>query len=76
MNRVFVAQDPIEANFVKDLLGRAGIAAEVQESLFGLRPLIGFAGDNFPAVWINQDAQLKTALKLVADFEQSKKTIR
>ena len=77
MNRVFVAQDPIEASFVKDLLERAGISAEVQgEFLFGLRPEIGFAGDNFPGVWITNDAQTQSALELVADFERSKKTAR
>jgi Putative prokaryotic signal transducing protein len=75
MNRVFVAANPIEAHFVKDLLERAGIAAEVQgDSLFGLRPEIGIASDTLPTVWITEDAQLPVALELVAQFERDKKT--
>ena len=77
MNRVFVAQDPIEAHFVKDLLARAGIKAEVQgESLFGLRPDIGIASDALPAVWIIEDAHLRAAVELIAAFERSKQTAR
>ena len=73
MNKVFVANNPIEAHFVKDLLERDGIAAEVRgEALFGLRPEIGIASDTLPAVWIIDDAQLKRALELVADFERRK----
>ncbi|HYR91388.1 MAG TPA: DUF2007 domain-containing protein [Terriglobia bacterium] len=74
MNKVFVAQDPIEAHFVKDLLERSGIAAEVRgEALFSLRPEIGIASDTLPAVWILEDSQLKRALEFVADYEREKK---
>jgi hypothetical protein len=73
MNKVFVAHDPMEAHFVRGLLEREGIAAEVQgEALFGLRPEIGITSDTLPAVWITEDAQLKTALEFVADYERSK----
>ena len=73
MNRVFVAHDPIEAHFVKSLLERDGIAAEVRgEALFGLRPEIGIASDTLPAVWIIKDAQLKRALEFVANYERGK----
>jgi len=73
MNRVFVAHDPIEAHFVRGLLEREGIAAEVRgEALFGLRPEIGIASDNLPSVWIAEDAQLKAALEFVADYERTK----
>ena len=65
MNKVFVAHDPIEAHFVRGLLEREGIDAEVRgEALFGLRPHIGIASDILPAVWIIKDAQLKRALEL------------
>jgi len=74
MNKVFVAHDPIEAHFVRDLLERAGIDAEVRgEALFGLRPEIGIASDTLPAVWIIKDAQLKRALEFIADYERDKK---
>ena len=77
MNRVFVAHDPIEAYFVKDLLTRDGIAAEVKgDALFGLRPEIGISSDSLPSVWITNDAQLKEALDLVAEYERDKKTDR
>jgi Putative prokaryotic signal transducing protein len=73
MNKVFVAHDPVEARFVKDLLERAGIVAEVQgDALFGLRPEIGIASDTLPSVWITDDAQLTEALELVADYEREK----
>ena len=73
MHRVFVAHDPLEAHFVKTLLERASITAEVRgEALFGLRPEIGIASDTLPAVWISQDEQLQSALELVADYEREK----
>ena len=73
MNKVFVAHDPIEAHFLRGLLEREGIDAEVRgEALFGLRPDIGIASDTLPAVWIIKDAQLKRALEFVADYERDK----
>jgi Putative prokaryotic signal transducing protein len=74
MNKVFVAHDPLEAHFVRTLLQREGIAAEVQgEALFGLRPEIGISTDTLPAVWITKDAELKRAVEVVAEYERGKK---
>jgi hypothetical protein len=75
MQKVFVANDPIEANFVKDLLIRGGIAAEIQgEHLFGLRPRIGFSDPTlYPSVWIMDDGQLEIAQALIADYERRKR---
>jgi len=68
-----VAHDPIEAHFLRGLLEREGIDAEVRgEALFGLRPDIGIASDTLPAVWIIKDAQLKRALEFVANSERDK----
>ena len=74
MQKVFVAHDPIEASFVKDLLLRGGIAAEVHgEHLFGLRPHIGFADETlYPAVWIVDDAQFTEAKALIEDYLRRK----
>jgi hypothetical protein len=73
MIKVFIAHDPLEAHFVRGLLKREGIAAEVQgESLFGLRPEIGIASDTLPSVWIIKDAQAEKARELVADYERQK----
>ena len=74
VNRVFIAHDPIEAHFVKSLLERDGIAAEVRgEALFGLRPEIGISTDTLPAVWIVHDPQLQRALEIVAEYERDKR---
>jgi len=75
MQKIFVAHDPVEANFVKDLLERAGIAAEIQgEYLFGLRPHIGFADETLlPSVWITEDEQIEAALALIDDYERRKR---
>jgi hypothetical protein len=73
MNKVFVANDPMEAHLVRSLLEREGIAAEVQgEALFGLRPRIGLESDSLPSVWITNDAQLNQALRFVAVYESGK----
>jgi Putative prokaryotic signal transducing protein len=67
MQKVFIAHDLIEANFIKDLLRRGGIAAEVQgETLPHIDALL-------PSVWIMEDAQLKKARALIEDFERRKK---
>src|SRR5262245_58063856 len=73
MNKIFVAHDPMEAHFVRTLLEREGIDAEVRgEALFGLRPEIGISSDTLPTVWIIKDAQLRRALEVVADYEHGK----
>jgi len=60
-----VTYDPLEAHFVRSLLERQGIAAEVRgEALFGLRPEIGISSDTLPVVWITEDAQLTEHSKL------------
>jgi hypothetical protein len=75
MQKVFVANDPVEANFVRDLLERGGVEGEVQgEHLFGLRPHIGFADPTlYPSVWIIDDGQLNKARALIEDYERRKK---
>ena len=75
MLKVFTANDPIEAQFVRDLLTRGGIGAEVQgEHLFGLRPRIGFADNSlYPSVWITEDSKIEKARALIEDYERRKK---
>jgi hypothetical protein len=73
MQKVFIGHNAIEANFVKDLLERAGITAQVRgEILSGLRPQIGIALDTLPSVWIADDSQLETARDLIDDYERQK----
>ena len=67
MQKVFVAHDLIEANFVKDLLRRGRVPAEVQgEALPHIDALL-------PSVWIMEDSQLKTARALIDDYERRTK---
>ena len=70
MRKVFIGRDVIEANFVRDLLERGGVSAEVLgEILFGLRFEIGIESDTLPSVWILDDAELETALELINHYE-------
>jgi hypothetical protein len=73
VKKVFIGHDVVEANFVRDLLERGGVEAEVQgEILSGLRPQIGIGSDTLPSVWIVDDAQLESARELIEDYEQGK----
>jgi hypothetical protein len=74
MQKVYVAHDPIEANFVKDLLIRGGIDAEVHgEHFFGVQPHIGFADEAlYPSVWIVEDTHLTDARALIDDYQRRK----
>ena len=75
MTKVFIANDPMEAHFVRSLLEQEGIAAEVRgEALYGLRPRIGIASDTLPAVWIIDDDQLQPALNFITEYERRKRT--
>src|SRR5688572_25005627 len=71
MKKVFVAQHPTEAHFVKGLLEREGIAAEVRgETLFGVRGATPATPDTLPTVWILDDRQLTSAEEFVAGYER------
>ena len=67
MQKVFVANDLIEANFVRDLLSREGVATEVDDQDWPHTDALP------PSVWITEDAQFRTALAVVLDYERSKK---
>jgi hypothetical protein len=74
MHKIFVAHDPVEAHLIAGLLNNEGIDAQVHgESLFGLRPEIGFTDDTLPSVWISQESQLEEALELVAEYRRDGK---
>ena len=65
MTKVFVAQHPTEAHFVKALLESRGISSEVRgESRFGLRGQIPFE-DTFPEIWLYNDDQAGEALEIL-----------
>ena len=67
----------MEAHFVKDLLEREDIAAEVRgEWLFGAMGEIPSTPETWPSVWVLEDTQLNRAAGLVADYERSDKPVR
>ena len=66
LQKLFIAHDVIEAIFVRDLLRRGGIAAEVHgETLPHIHALL-------PSVWIMEDSQLEDARALIEDYERRK----
>lgn len=69
MRQVFVAQHPTEAYFVKDLLEREGIDAEVRgEALFGMRGEAPVTPDTLPSVWISDERQTEKAIAIMAAY--------
>jgi hypothetical protein len=71
MRRVFVAQHPTEAYFVKDLLEAEGIDAEVRgEALFGMRGEAPVTPDTLPSVWVPEDTQVEKALAVIDDYRR------
>ncbi len=71
MRQVFVAQHPTEAYFVKDLLEREGIDAEVRgEALFGMRGEAPVTPDTLPSVWVSEERQSEKALAVVAAYRR------
>lgn len=70
MRQIFVAQHPTEAYFVKDLLQREGIEAEVRgEALFGMRGEAPVTPDTLPSVWVSEENQAAGA-DVVADYRR------
>ena len=67
MKQVYLAQDPVEAYFVKGLLEAEGIAALVRgEYLFAVR---GAVPVTYPTVWAD-DADEERARAIVAEYER------
>ena len=63
--KVFVAQNPTEAHFLRGLLESNGIPSEVRhEALFGVRGEIPFT-EAFPEIWVANDNQVGEALKVL-----------
>jgi hypothetical protein len=69
VKKVFVAQHPTEAHFVKGLLEADGIRAEVQgESLFGVRGEAPATPDTLPSVWVVDESEAARALAMLAKY--------
>jgi hypothetical protein len=65
MTKVFIAQHPLEAHFVKGMLESNGIPSEIRgEALFGVRGELPIM-ETSPEVWILNDDQVNEALAVL-----------
>ena len=68
MKQVYLAQDPIQANLLVDLLGAEGVEAVVQgEHLYAIRGLVPVA---YPTVWVVDDGEYDRARALALEFDR------
>jgi hypothetical protein len=71
MKRVHVAENPVDAQFVKAFLESAGIAAVVRgEHLFALRGSVPMTAETLPSVWIEDEDDLARAQRLLEGLEK------
>jgi hypothetical protein len=67
--KVFVAQHPTEAHFVRGLLESDGIAAEIRgESIFGVRGEAPPSADTLPTVWVVDEGDAARAMAILSKF--------
>ncbi len=70
MKKIFVAQDPMEAHFVRGLLEEAGFRAVILgESLATARGELPLTMETQPSVHVD-DANVERAAQIVAEYEQ------
>jgi hypothetical protein len=76
MTKVFVAQHPTEAHFLKGVLANSGIPSEVRrEALFGARGEVPL-WECLPEIWVENDDQADEAREILksqsAESEEAK----
>jgi hypothetical protein len=68
LKKVFIGRDAMEAHFLCDLLGSAGIQATVMgEALSTGRGELPLTGETLPSVWV-RDTDVAKALTIVDEF--------
>ena len=68
MKQIYLAQNPIDANLLVDLLAAEGIEAVVQgEHLYAIRGLVPVS---YPTVWVVDDEQYEPARALALEFDR------
>jgi len=68
VKQVYLAENPIEAHIVVDLLQAAGIEAVVQgENLFAIR---GAVPISYPTVWVLDDNDYDRARELALEYDR------
>jgi hypothetical protein len=71
LKQVYLAQDPIEANMLVDLLKAAGIEAVVQgEHLYAIR---GLVPATYPTVWVVDESEYDQARALALEFDRQQR---
>jgi hypothetical protein len=69
VKKVYMAENPIEANMVVDLLQAEGIAAVVQgEHIFAVR---GALPISYPTVWVLDEGDYDRARELALEYDRS-----
>jgi hypothetical protein len=68
MKQVYMAENPVEAHMVVDLLGAEGIAAVVQgENLFAIRGVVPIS---YPTVWVVDDEDYGRGRALALEYDR------
>ena len=71
MKKIYLAQHPTEAHFVKGLLETHNIECEIQgEDLFGGRGELPVTIETLPSVWIYKDEDFDKAQQIITDYER------
>jgi hypothetical protein len=71
VKQVYLAQDPIEANMLVDLLEAEGIEAVVQgEYLYAIR---GLVPATYPTVWVVNEDEYDQARALALEFDRQQR---
>ena len=71
MKEIYLAQNPIQANVLVDLLRAEGIEATVQgEHLYAIRGLVPVT---YPTVWVVDEAQYEQARALALEFDRQQR---
>ena len=71
--KVYTARDAVEAHFVRGLLEREGLAAEVlgDKLAIAIGELPPLSAGTLPAVWVAEEST-EPAKKIVADFQSGR----
>lgn len=71
MKRIYSAQHPPEAHYVKGLLEEQGIACEIRgESLSAAQGGVPITTETAPTVWIRDGERYQAARAIIADYER------
>lgn len=72
MKQVYLAEDPVEAHIVVELLKAEGIAATVQgEHLFAIRGVVPL---DYPTVWVVDEDDYERARELALEYDRGRYT--